>query len=126
MVLIWAKKDDPLLYSPEEIQAINRYMLPTYLSEDIFIINKQPYVKKPVYSREGNTVEIYKGNGSKWYESSYTHYTDNLYVYQQYIEMPSIEIPLKGGTAKDYFEVHFEQGKILDHHKFSSKEIKKP
>lgn len=100
MALIWAKKDDPLLYSPEEIQAINRYMLPTYLSEDVFITNKQPYVKKPVYSREGNTVEIYKGNGSKWYESSYTHYTDNLYVYQQYIEMPSIEIPLKEEVAE--------------------------
>lgn len=100
MALIWEKRNNSLLFTPQEIQAINRYMLPTYFSKDIFTKNKQPYVKKPVYSREGNTIEIFKGDGSKWFESSYTHYTDNLYIYQKYMEMPSIDIPLKDGIVK--------------------------
>lgn len=95
--LIWERKNDPLLFNAEERAAINKYMLPTYLSAQPFIAQGIPYVKKPVYSREGNTVEIYAGDGSKTNASAYTHYDDNLFIYQQYVEMPSIAIQLADG-----------------------------
>lgn len=96
--LIWERKDDRLLFNAEERAAINQYMLPTYLLAEPFMAGNIPYVKKPVYSREGNTVEIYAGDGTKTNASAYTHYDDNLFIYQQYEEMPSINITLKDGV----------------------------
>lgn len=95
--LIWERKNDPLLFNAEERSAINKYMLPTYLSAEPFVAEGMPFVKKPVYSREGNTVEIYAGDGSKTNASAYTHYDDNLFIYQQYVEMPSINIQQTDG-----------------------------
>ncbi|WP_155590430.1 glutathionylspermidine synthase family protein [Lysinibacillus cavernae] len=95
--LIWERRNDPLLFSAEERAAIQQYMLPTYLTAESFIRDDIPYVKKPVYSREGNTVEIYAGDGKKVNASTSTHYDDNLFIYQQYVEMPSMTIQLKEG-----------------------------
>ncbi|MGE7689511.1 glutathionylspermidine synthase family protein [Lysinibacillus sp. NPDC097214] len=36
-------------------------------------------------------------DGTKTNASAYTHYDDNLFIYQQYVEMPSIPIKLKEG-----------------------------
>ena len=95
--LIWEKRNEALLFTKEERAAINQYMLPTYISAEPFLKTNKAYVKKPIYSREGNTIEIYDCNGSKWTASEYTHYTDNLYIYQEYVEMPTINIQLKDG-----------------------------
>ncbi|MGE7983720.1 glutathionylspermidine synthase family protein [Solibacillus sp. NPDC093137] len=95
--LIWERRNDPKLFTKEERVAIEKYMLPTYLSAEPFIVNNSAYVKKPVYAREGNTIEIHKANGDILATSQFTHYTDNLYVYQQYIQMPEVEITLKDG-----------------------------
>ena len=87
------RRNDPLLFTSEE-RAILQYMLPTYLTAEPFIRDDVPYVKKPVYSREGNTVEIYEGSGRrKCFHIK--HYVDNLFIYQQYVEMPSITVQLK-------------------------------
>ncbi|MEA0551998.1 glutathionylspermidine synthase family protein [Lysinibacillus irui] len=95
--LIWERRSDPLLFTAEERAAIQQFMLPTYLTAEPFIREDMPYVKKPVYSREGNTVEIYEGSGKKLNASQSSHYDDNLFIYQQYIEMPNITIQLKEG-----------------------------
>jgi len=95
--LIWERRNDPLLFTSEERAAILQYMLPTYLTAEPFIRDDVPYVKKPVYSREGNTVEIYAGSGRRVNASTSKHYVDNLFIYQQYVEMPSITVQLKEG-----------------------------
>lgn len=95
--LIWERRSDPLLFTAEERAAIQQFMLPTYLTAEPFIREDMPYVKKPVYSREGNTVEIYEGSGKKLNASQSSHYDDNLFIYQQYVEMPNITIQLKEG-----------------------------
>lgn len=95
--LIWERRSDPLLFTAEERAAIEKYMLPTYMSADPLTSKGVGYVKKPIFSREGNTIEIHKANGEKQATSQFAHYTDNLYIYQQYIEMPSINITLKDG-----------------------------
>ncbi|MEG0386188.1 MAG: glutathionylspermidine synthase family protein [Solibacillus sp.] len=95
--LIWERRSEPLLFTVEERAAIEKYMLPTYMSAEPLSSEGVCYVKKPVFSREGNTIEIHKANGEKQATSQFAHYTDNLYIYQQYIEMPSIDITLKDG-----------------------------
>lgn len=95
--LIWERRSDPQLFTAEERAAIQQFMLPTYLTAEPFIREDMPYVKKPVYSREGNTVEIYEGSGKKLNASQSSHYDDNLFIYQQYVEMPNITIQLKEG-----------------------------
>jgi glutathionylspermidine synthase len=97
MALIWERRNDPKLFTKKEAAVINRYMLPTYLSEQPFTQAKEAFVKKPIYSREGDTVEIYTATGEKRVASEYNHYTDNLYVYQKYVEMPDRKIELENG-----------------------------
>lgn len=96
--LIWEQRANPLLFTKEERQAIEKYMLPTYLHAEPFQKAGYDYVKKPVYSREGNTVELYNYDGSLKGKSQFQHYTDNLYIYQQYVEMPEIQIHLNDGA----------------------------
>lgn len=95
--LIWERRTEKLLFSAEERAAIEKYMLPTYMSPEPFVSKGEGYVKKPVFSREGNTIQIIKANGEQVVTSQYAHYTDNLYIYQQYLQMPSINITLHDG-----------------------------
>ncbi|MEK4284723.1 glutathionylspermidine synthase family protein [Ureibacillus sp. FSL K6-0165] len=90
MMLIWGCRESEM-FTKEERHAIEKYMLPTYLTESEFLKNKMPYVKKSVYSREGNTIEIYDGNGRALNASGYRHYEDNQYIYQKYINLPEID-----------------------------------
>lgn len=75
-------------FSAEEHEWIADYLLPTYLEESQFIDKGLRYVKKPVFGREGDTIEIYEADGHLLKadaQKSYHHYTK---VYQQYIEQP--------------------------------------
>lgn len=97
MWLIWARRDDRKLFTEKERQAIETYMLPTYMDASPFTSRGESYVKKPVFSREGNSIEIHKFNEKKHTISQFAHYTDNLYIYQQYVPMPSVNIMLRDG-----------------------------
>lgn len=97
MMLIWGCRDHDDMFTKEEKAAIEKYMLPTYLTNKEFIEGQTNYVKKPVFSREGNTVEIYDGNGRALNQSSERHYEKNVFIYQQYIEMPEVDIQLNNG-----------------------------
>lgn len=90
--LIWERRKDDTLFTKKEQQWITRYMLPTYLSPEPFVRAGRAYVKKPVFSREGNTIEIVKEGMVM--TSQHRHYTDNLYLYQDYVEMPNITVQL--------------------------------
>ncbi|MEK4698181.1 glutathionylspermidine synthase family protein [Solibacillus sp. FSL R7-0668] len=95
--LIWERRNDETLFTKHERGAIKRYMLPTFLSDAPFLAAGRAFVKKPVFSREGNTVEIFDAKGDMQIASPNRHYTDNLYLYQEFIEMPDITIRLQHG-----------------------------
>ena len=95
--LIWERRNDDSLFTKHERGAIKRYMLPTFLSDSPFLEAGRAFVKKPVFSREGNTVEIFDAHGDMQMASPNRHYTDNLYLYQEFTEMPDVTIRLKGG-----------------------------
>ncbi len=78
----------PSAFLLQEHEWIADYLLPTYLEESQFIDKGLRYVKKPVFGREGDTIEIYEADGHLLKadaQKSYHHYTK---VYQQYIEQP--------------------------------------
>ena len=95
--LIWERRNDESLFTKHERGAIKRYMLPTFLSDAPFLAAGRAFVKKPVFSREGNTIEIFDAAGDMQLASPNRHYTDNLYLYQEFIEMPDITIRLQNG-----------------------------
>ncbi|WP_231506332.1 glutathionylspermidine synthase family protein [Paenibacillus sp. UNC451MF] len=96
--LIWNLHESGQFYTAEEHEVIEAYMLPTYL-ENRFADSSIPYVIKPIYGREGSGVTIVGSDGHVLAESGEEEYLDQPMVYQQYIELPSIQIEtLKGAS----------------------------
>lgn len=97
-VLIWGlHESNDSYFTEEEHEWIDEYFLPTYLEPDVFLANKQAFVRKPVFGREGDTIEIYNGNGHLIDEDSHKSYQEYLSIYQKYCELPVIPFQsLKG------------------------------
>lgn len=104
MALIWGLHEEQHpFYSIEEHQWIEAYFLPTYLDYDLFHQRGIAYVKKPSFGREGDTVEIYRGTGEKMEEDVHKTYQDSLPIYQQFIELPKINIRTERGIKQAHF-----------------------
>lgn len=87
--IIWGLHEErSAFFTPEEHEWIAEYFLPTYLEDTPFIEKGLRYVKKPVYGREGDTVEIYAEDGQLIKEDAQKSYTHYPKVYQQFIEQP--------------------------------------
>ncbi|MFC3886201.1 glutathionylspermidine synthase family protein [Bacillus songklensis] len=98
MALIWGLHEEQHpFYTEEEHSWIHTYFLPTYLDDETFNQQGVPYVKKPSFGREGDTVEIYEGTGEKVDEDPHKTYHDSLPVYQKFIELPTITIQTENG-----------------------------
>ncbi|GAA3322570.1 hypothetical protein GCM10020331_042960 [Ectobacillus funiculus] len=59
-------------------------------------MKRMPYVKKPIFGREGDTVELYDGKGSKTLEETQKSYEAYGFVYQQYVDLPVLQIDVNG------------------------------
>lgn len=82
------------------LKTIKNNILPTYLNKEDASYLKD-YVVKPIYGREGNCVDIYKNN--ELYFKDMKHVDTEYYdtqdkIYQQYIEMPKVEIETWNGS----------------------------
>ncbi len=88
--VIWGlhENKDPF-FTAEEHQWIEEYFLPTYLEAEPFCKGQLSYVKKPIFGREGDTVQIYSSTGNLIMEEEHRNYQDVPSVFQQYIELPS-------------------------------------
>jgi len=104
MALIWGlHEEEHSFYTPEEHNAIHKYFLPTYLDPDVFLQQGQSFVKKPSFSREGDTVEIFSNTGKKIAEDIHKTYKDELPVYQQFIELPQTMIQTEQGPKRAHY-----------------------
>lgn len=79
-------------FSKEEQKWIAEYFLPTYLDADYFQKQCIPYVKKPAFGREGDTIEIYNETDMKVMEEEQKTYTAYKEVYQKYIDLPTMSV----------------------------------
>lgn len=87
--IIWGLHEERnAFFTLEEHEWIAEYFLPTYLDDSPFIEKGLRYVKKPVFGREGDTVEIYDAGGQLIKEDAQKSYHHYPKVYQQYIEQP--------------------------------------
>lgn len=117
MALIWGLYEvQHSVFTTEELGWIKKYFLPTYLDEDIFIEQGQAYVKKPAFGREGDTVEIYRGNGEKVDANIHRTYHETLPIYQQFIPLPKTVIRTEQGAK----EVHYMYGSFYINGKASA------
>lgn len=72
--------------SAEDSEIVAKYVAPTYDTPFTFYSSQKDYVKKPVLSREGSSVEIVKQNETV--KSKYDYYGEYDSVYQEFIELP--------------------------------------
>ncbi|MFC7686988.1 glutathionylspermidine synthase family protein [Ureibacillus sp. GCM10028918] len=104
MALIWGLHEERhSFYTQEEHEIIERYFLATYLDPDEFLHKGQTYVKKPAFGREGDTVEIYSSTGTKVAEDTHKTYQEELSVYQEFIELPQIDIQTVQGPKRAHY-----------------------
>jgi glutathionylspermidine synthase len=97
--VIWGlHQENHSFFTEEEHAWIAEYFLPTFLEPDYFFKEKMAYVKKPSFGREGDTVEIYTGEGQRVDADSQTSYQSYLAVYQQQIELPNISFQCEKGV----------------------------
>lgn len=96
---IWGLKDDRNFFNKDEAVIIERYMLPTFLENEPFLDSNQ-YVEKPVFGREGDTVIIYDQYGKKMIENPHQTYKKELQIFQEYIELPTIDVVTEKGQEQ--------------------------
>lgn len=107
MAVIWGLYEERhSFFTEEEHEWIGTYFLPTYLDDDAFLLQGISYVKKPAFGREGNTIEIHKGDGMIVEEDSHKTYSDSLPVYQEFIPLPKMTVQ----TEKGEKDVHYMYG----------------
>jgi glutathionylspermidine synthase len=95
--IIWGLHEEQhSFFTEEEHKWIDEYFLPTYLEADSFVMNNTKYVKKPLYGREGDTVEIYDGAGMKIMEEKQKTYEEYGFIYQKFITLPTVEVNVDG------------------------------
>lgn len=89
--VIWGLHEEAHpFFTQQEHDWIQRYFVATYLEEAPFLQQNIPYVQKPIFGREGDTVRIFDGCGQLQHaeqQQSYRHFAS---VYQQYIEHPQL------------------------------------
>lgn len=106
MAIIWGlhEENNPF-FSKEEHEVISKYFLPTYLEPDEFVKNKEKYVKKPVFGREGDTVEIYHPNGNLVIEDENKTYANYVSIYQKYVDLPVTDFETEKGVKRGHVMV---------------------
>ncbi|ALC90432.1 glutathionylspermidine synthase [Bacillus sp. FJAT-18017] len=89
-------------YTELEHAWINKYFLPSYLEPDTFLQQGKKFVKKPVFGREGDTVEIFSSEGSLELADEQTSYTEYVSLYQEFAELPVKHIQTEKGEQKGH------------------------
>ncbi|KOS69053.1 glutathionylspermidine synthase [Lysinibacillus contaminans] len=96
--VIWGLHEEQnTFFTVEEHKWIDEYFLPTYLEPDYFLQKGLPFVKKPSFGREGDTVEIFNYDGQLIHTDVQRSYSEYIPVYQQFVEHPSITFNSKKG-----------------------------
>jgi len=93
-VIIWKLYEESVYFDGDERQMIESYILPTYMDP---LTDNEPYVRKPVYGAEGDSIAIMNSDGKPITRSDCTTYSDQPMVYQKYAELPTIQVMTEHG-----------------------------
>lgn len=98
--IIWALHEQRHpFFTTREHEWIAKHFLPTYFEATPFIKQQRRYVKKPVFGREGDTVEIFDGATLVEAEKmrSYAQYVS---IYQQWLAQPTTDFNSEKGLQQ--------------------------
>lgn len=100
------------LYDPEDIQAIENHLLPTYYEDSVFQINQTPFVAKGYWGREGKGTSLYNEHGSLEHieygrnetemEDVQQYYDKQPKIYQQRCLMQPVQVETEEGIYNGY------------------------
>ncbi|MDP4128111.1 MAG: glutathionylspermidine synthase family protein, partial [Bacillota bacterium] len=96
--LIWNLHEAGKLYTPQEHQLIENYMLPTFM-ENRFL-NKEPYVTKPIFGREGGAISLFEADGTMVERDKDVYYWDQPMIYQKRVDLEEVEYQTSKGPNK--------------------------
>lgn len=97
--LIWGLYEDEVGYFDEEEQEIiAKHFIPTYFEEEQ--LENKKYVRKPIFGREGDTIEIYDERREKIKEDPNKSYTKFKSIYQEYVPLPKEEVMIDDKIEK--------------------------
>ncbi|WP_079509215.1 glutathionylspermidine synthase family protein [Mesobacillus jeotgali] len=103
LAVIWGlHENDNSFFNKEEHQWIEEYFLPTYFEADYFLDKGIPYVKKPVFGREGDSVRVFDGNGDLVLEEKHQSYDSVPSIYQQFVKLPSANFVSEKGIQNGH------------------------
>ncbi len=103
LAVIWGMHEErAAFFTEEEHEWIGQYFLPTYLEPDLFLKNKEMFVQKPVFGREGDTVRIFDGEGKLLDQDKHKTYEHYVSVYQKYVPLPKMNFDSQKGTIEGH------------------------
>lgn len=94
--LIWGVAEQGVFYTEEEQAWIREYMVPVYLEPDAFL-GTGPFVQKPTFGREGDTVTIWDQDAQITAQNRFHTYKEELPVYQSYVPLPTVSLETEKG-----------------------------
>ncbi|MBJ7984429.1 glutathionylspermidine synthase family protein [Bacillus cereus] len=97
--LIWGIAEEGAFYTSEEQRWIKEYMLPTYFEPDLFL-GKSPFVQKPSFGREGDTITIRDKDTNIMIRNAHETYKSSLPIFQKYTELPVVFLETEKGIEK--------------------------
>ncbi|EJV60072.1 glutathionylspermidine synthase [Bacillus mycoides] len=97
--LIWGLAEEGAFYTSEEQKWIKEYMLPTYFEPDLFL-GKSPFVQKPSFGREGDTITIRDKYTNIMIRNAHETYKSSLPIFQKYTELPVVFLETEKGIEK--------------------------
>jgi glutathionylspermidine synthase len=99
--IVWGlHEENHSFYTEQEHEWIEEYFLPTYLEPDLFLQKGIPFVKKPSFGREGDTVEIFNQDGQLIHADVQRSYSDFIPVYQQFARHPKVPFNSEKGIQE--------------------------
>ncbi|MDQ8736304.1 glutathionylspermidine synthase family protein [Paenibacillus sp. LHD-38] len=102
------------LFGVEELETIQKYLLPTYFENTVFVQQHIPYVAKSYWGREGKGTTLFAGDGTleseEWgnqededeAEEIKQYYGEQQKIYQQRVMMEEVEAHTEAGLQQGY------------------------
>ena len=85
--LVWALAEARMFFTDEERSLIERYFLASYLDVPPF----RPYVIKPVFGSNGDSIRVVGRDGNVAYGSTLTTHLEERSIYQRWVPLPVME-----------------------------------
>ncbi len=106
--LVWALYEAQNFFTEEERRTISLYMLPSYFEGDRSRLTGVPFVKKPIWGREGNGVHLYDAAGTlletKGLDgpNEVVERESRTFLYQEFAESDSLNVETDSGIQSGY------------------------